>query len=49
MEIVTKAKELKGKVNDESLKELDFFLINTNLSEKDKTKLVQIIEKIVNS
>ena len=49
MEIVTKAKELKGKVNDENLKELEFFLINTNLSEKDKTKLVQIIEKIVNS
>ena len=47
MEITTKAKELKGKIKESDLKDLELFFANTNLSEEQREKLVKIIENII--
>jgi hypothetical protein len=47
MEIVTKAKELKGMVEDKDLENLELFLINSNLSNDEREKLIDIIDSML--
>jgi len=47
MEITTKANQLKGKIKESDLKDLELFFANTNLSEEQREKLVKIIENII--
>lgn len=47
MEITTKAKELKGKIKESDLMDLELFFTNTNLREEQREKLVKIIENII--
>ena len=47
MEITTKAKELKGKIKESDLKDLELFFAHTNLREDQREKLVKIIENII--
>jgi hypothetical protein len=47
MEIVTKAKELKGMVEEKDLQNLEIFFANTNLSNDEREKLVGIIDDML--
>ena len=47
MEITTKSNQLKVKIKESDLKDLELFFANTNLSEEQREKLVKIIENII--
>jgi hypothetical protein len=47
MEIVTQVKELKGKVKQSELNQLELFFVNSNLSNKERVRLIEIIKDIV--
>ena len=49
MEIVTKAKELKGMVEEKDLQNLEIFFTNTNLSNDEREKLVGIIDDMLST
>lgn len=46
MEYMEELNKLKDKISENNYQNLNLFFINTNLSEKDRDKLIAIIENI---
>lgn len=49
MEITTVAKELKDLVDEKQIKELELFFVNSNLSNQERSKMVDIIKNMLQS